>query len=131
MFHQQLKICHWWFFVDCESSGQFYNLAPRESELRRPEPELRRSREPQLRRSRQQDTRRPKRNNPLPPGHRYNYVIDKPRYGSRRMMRKIKRRYYPRRRVVRRPLKHEEERNLENEIASIRNEIQRLLTIIY
>merc|ERR1712130_422565 len=20
MFHQQLKICHWWFFVDCDSS---------------------------------------------------------------------------------------------------------------
>ena len=26
MFHQQLKICHWWFYVDCESSEQFYNL---------------------------------------------------------------------------------------------------------
>ena len=28
MFHQQLKICHWWFYVDCESSEQFYNLDP-------------------------------------------------------------------------------------------------------
>ena len=28
MFHQQLKICHWWFYVDCGSSQQFYNLDP-------------------------------------------------------------------------------------------------------
>ena len=28
MFHQQLKICHWWFYVDCESSAQFYKVNP-------------------------------------------------------------------------------------------------------
>ena len=33
MFHQQLKICHWWFYVDCESSEQFYNLDPAMTEL--------------------------------------------------------------------------------------------------
>ena len=33
MFHQQLKICHWWFYVDCESSEQFYNLDPDMTEL--------------------------------------------------------------------------------------------------
>ena len=33
MFHQQLKICHWWFYVDCESSEQFYNLDPDITEL--------------------------------------------------------------------------------------------------
>ena len=33
MFHQQLKICHWWFYVDCESSEQYYNLDPDITEL--------------------------------------------------------------------------------------------------
>ena len=33
MFHQQLKICHWWFYVDCDSSEQFYNLDPDFTEL--------------------------------------------------------------------------------------------------
>ena len=28
MFHQQLKICHWWFFVDCDSSEMFYEMDP-------------------------------------------------------------------------------------------------------
>ena len=32
MFHQQLKICHWWFFVDCESSEMFYKMAPIDKE---------------------------------------------------------------------------------------------------
>ena len=29
MFHQELKICHWWFYVDCESSIELYKMAPR------------------------------------------------------------------------------------------------------
>ena len=42
MFHQQLKICHWWFYVDCEASEQFYNLNPdilgeRQNQNSRPE----------------------------------------------------------------------------------------------
>ena len=32
MFHQQLKICHWWFFVDCDSSEMFYEMAPMDDE---------------------------------------------------------------------------------------------------
>ena len=32
MFHQQLKICHWWFFVDCDSSEMFYEMAPVDEE---------------------------------------------------------------------------------------------------
>ena len=28
MFHQELKICHWWFFVDCASSVDLYKMAP-------------------------------------------------------------------------------------------------------
>ena len=28
MFHQELKICHWWFYVDCESSIELYKMAP-------------------------------------------------------------------------------------------------------
>ena len=37
MFHQQLKTCHWWFFVDCASSEQFYKLAPAPSPPPSPE----------------------------------------------------------------------------------------------
>ena len=32
MFHQKLKICHWWFFVDCDSSEMFYKMAPIDTE---------------------------------------------------------------------------------------------------
>ena len=33
MFHQQLKICHWWFFVDCDSTEMFYKMAPLDKEV--------------------------------------------------------------------------------------------------
>ena len=32
MFNQQLKTCHWWFFVDCETSELYYNLEEPTSE---------------------------------------------------------------------------------------------------
>ena len=74
------------------------------------------------------ELRRLKRNYRLPPGHRYNFVIDRPQSGSnRRMMRKIKRRYHPRRRHTR---NYGRKQSLEEEIVSMRKEIQRLLKYI-